>query len=53
MMSAVKYFHIYIPSPLPLATLRLSEGKGCLQTLPSVSNEKKRRFLKGRGIMVH
>ena len=35
--------------PLPFPTLRFSEGKGCLQTLPSVSNEKKLRFLKVRG----
>ena len=38
-----------LPPPLPLATLRLSEGRGCLQAMPSMSNENE---VKGRGIRV-
>ena len=35
--------------PLPLSALRLSEGKDCLQAMPSMSNENE---VKGRGIKV-
>ena len=36
--------------PLPLPTLRLSEGRTNLFVLPSWSNEKRRMSIKGRGL---
>ena len=39
-----------LPPPLPLTTLRVSEGRGRLRTMPSGSNEKRRMSIKGRGV---